>query len=63
MNKSEYRNVMRILYLRLKQVKAMSEEEAREFCESETKEEGVQQIEWIIECYKKLGVKYINVEV
>ena len=41
----------------------MSEEEAREFCESETKEEGVQQIEWIIECYKKLGVKDINVEV
>lgn len=63
MTKREYSNVMRILYLRLRQVKAMSEEEAREFCESETKAEGVKQIEYIIECYKKLGVKDINVEV
>ena len=63
MTNREYSNVMRVLYLRLRQVKAMSEAEAREFCESETKEEGVKQIEWIIECYKKLGVQNINVEV
>ena len=63
MTKSEYNNVMRILYLRLRQVQAMSESEACEFMESETKEEGLQMIQEAIEMYKNLGVQDINIEV
>lgn len=57
MTKKEYSNVMRVLYLRLKQVQAMTESEACEFMDSESKEEGLQMIQDIIESYKKLGYK------
>lgn len=55
MTKKEYSNVMRVLYLRLKQVQAMTESEACEFMDSESKEEGLQMIQDIIDSYKKLG--------
>lgn len=55
MTKREYSNVMRVLYLRLKQVQAMTESEACEFMDSESKEEGLQMIQDIIDSYKKLG--------
>lgn len=57
MTKREYSNLMRVLYLRLKQVQAMTESEACEFMDSESKEEGLQMIQDIIESYKKLGYK------
>lgn len=57
MTKREYSNVMRVLYLRLKQVQAMTELEACEFMDSESKEEGLQMIQDIIESYKRLGYK------
>ena len=55
MTKREYSNVMRVLYLRLKQVQAMTESEACEFMDSESKEEGLQMIQDIIESFKRLG--------
>lgn len=55
MTKREYSNVMRVLYLRLKQVQAMTESEACEFMDSESKEEGLQMIQDIIESYRRLG--------
>ena len=57
MTKREYSNVMRVLYLRLKQVQAMTETEACEFMDSESKEEGLQMIQDIIDSYKRLGYK------
>ena len=57
MTKREYSNVMRVLYLRLKQVQAMSESEACEFMDSESKEEALQMVQDIIESYKRLGYK------
>ena len=57
MTKKEYSNVMRVLYLRLKQVQAMTESEACEFMDSESKEEGLKMIQDIIESYKRLGYK------
>ena len=57
MTKKEYSNVMRVLYLRLKQVQAMTESEACEFMDSESKEEGLQMIQDIIDSYKRLGYK------
>ena len=57
MTKREYSNVMRVLYLRLKQVQAMTESEACEFMDSESKEEGLQMIQDIIESYKRLCYK------
>lgn len=57
MTKREYSNVMRVLYLRLKQVQAMTESEACEFMDSESKEEGLQMIQDIIDSYKRLGYK------
>lgn len=55
MTKREYSNVMRVLYLRLKQVQAMTESEACEFMDSQSKEEGLQMIQDIIESYRRLG--------
>ena len=57
MTKREYSNVMMVLYLRLKQVQAMTESEACEFMDSESKEEGLQMIQDIIDSYKRLGYK------
>ena len=57
MTKREYSNVMRVLYLRLKQIQAMTESEACEFMDSESKEEGLQMIQDIIDSYKRLGYK------
>ncbi len=57
MTKREYSNVMRVLYLRLKQVQAMTESEACEFMDSQSKEEGLQMIQDIIDSYKRLGYK------